>query len=236
MNLYERPLTQKVNGDEPIANTVVGVDANWRSESQLITDLVDKLPFYATKELSTVTASAEAAYPIPGQQGHRADRNELHRRLRGQRERDRPAHPEPLEPGGHAAGAARPVPEGASGERPENGLPTRQAGVVRDRPVVLPQQQPDAVQHHRRHAERQPHARGAGTGSVPQPAAAHRHAGEHPGAGPGLLPFGAGPTTTPRPWTATVPCPFPRTTGPGSPAGSTPPISRRATSRRSSSG
>ncbi|MCB0780553.1 MAG: hypothetical protein KDC03_13690, partial [Flavobacteriales bacterium] len=67
MNLYERPLTQKVNvGDEPIANTVVGVDANWRSESQLITDLVDKLPFYATKELSTVTASAEAAYLIPG--------------------------------------------------------------------------------------------------------------------------------------------------------------------------
>ena len=67
MNLYERPLTQKVNvGDEPIANTVIGVDANWRTESQFITDLVDKLPFFATKEVSTVNASAEAAYLIPG--------------------------------------------------------------------------------------------------------------------------------------------------------------------------
>lgn len=67
MNLYERPLTQKVNvGDEPIANTIIGIDGNWRDESQFITDLVDKLPFYATKEISTVNASAEAAYLIPG--------------------------------------------------------------------------------------------------------------------------------------------------------------------------
>ncbi|MBV6403341.1 MAG: hypothetical protein GFGODING_00079 [Flavobacteriales bacterium] len=67
MNLYERPLTQKVNvGDEPISNTIVGLDANWRTESNLITNLVDKLPFFATKEISTVNASAEAAYLIPG--------------------------------------------------------------------------------------------------------------------------------------------------------------------------
>lgn len=67
MNLYERPLTQKVNvGDEPIANTIVGLDANWKTESNLITSLVDKLPFYATKEVSTVNASMEGAYLIPG--------------------------------------------------------------------------------------------------------------------------------------------------------------------------
>ena len=67
MNLYERPLTQKVNvGDEPISNTIVGLDVNWRTESNLITTLVDKLPFYATKEISSVNASAEAAYLIPG--------------------------------------------------------------------------------------------------------------------------------------------------------------------------
>ena len=67
MNLYERPLTQKVNvGDEPIANTVIGLDGNWRTESQAITNLVDKLPFFATKEISTVNASGEAAYLIPG--------------------------------------------------------------------------------------------------------------------------------------------------------------------------
>jgi cell surface protein SprA len=35
MNLSERPLTQKVNfGDEPINNTVVGIDGNWSTESQ----------------------------------------------------------------------------------------------------------------------------------------------------------------------------------------------------------
>ena len=67
MNLYERPLTQKVNvGDEPISNTIVGVDANWQTKSQWLTDLVDKLPFYATKQESNVTASMEAAYLIPG--------------------------------------------------------------------------------------------------------------------------------------------------------------------------
>ncbi|MBK8339369.1 MAG: cell surface protein SprA [Flavobacteriales bacterium] len=67
MNLYERPLTQKVNvGDEPISNTIVGLDVNWKTESNLITSLVDKLPFYATKEISAVNASAEAAYLIPG--------------------------------------------------------------------------------------------------------------------------------------------------------------------------
>ncbi len=67
MNLYERPLTQKVNvGDEPISNTILGLDANWKKESGLITRLVDKLPFYNTKESSSIDASAEAAYLIPG--------------------------------------------------------------------------------------------------------------------------------------------------------------------------
>lgn len=67
MNLYERPLTQKVNvGDEPIANTILGLDANWKKESGLITRLVDKLPFYATKETSSLDASIEGAYLIPG--------------------------------------------------------------------------------------------------------------------------------------------------------------------------
>ncbi|MBP7513457.1 MAG: cell surface protein SprA [Flavobacteriales bacterium] len=67
MNLYERPLTQKVNaGDEPISNTILGLDANWKTESNLITRMVDQLPFFATKEVSTVNASVEGAYLIPG--------------------------------------------------------------------------------------------------------------------------------------------------------------------------
>ncbi len=67
MNLYERPLTQKVNvGEEPIRNTMVGVDANWQTKSQWLTDMVDKLPFYATKQESNFSASMEGAYLIPG--------------------------------------------------------------------------------------------------------------------------------------------------------------------------
>ncbi|MFN3874600.1 MAG: cell surface protein SprA, partial [Flavobacteriales bacterium] len=67
MNLDERPLTQKVNtGEEPIANTIVGLDGSWQSKSQWLTNLVDKLPFYATKQESRVDASIEGAYLIPG--------------------------------------------------------------------------------------------------------------------------------------------------------------------------
>jgi len=67
MNLYERPLTQKVNvGEEPIRNTMVGLDANWQTKSQWLTDMVDKLPFYATKAESNINASLEGAYLIPG--------------------------------------------------------------------------------------------------------------------------------------------------------------------------
>jgi cell surface protein SprA len=67
MNLYERPLTQKVNvGEEPISNTVIGLDGNWQTSSQWLTDMVDKLPFYATKQESNFSASMEGAYLIPG--------------------------------------------------------------------------------------------------------------------------------------------------------------------------
>lgn len=67
MNLYERPLTQKVNvGDEPISNTIIGLDGSWQTKSQWLTDLVDKLPFYATKAESNISATAEGAYLIPG--------------------------------------------------------------------------------------------------------------------------------------------------------------------------
>jgi cell surface protein SprA len=67
MNLYERPLTQKVNvGDEPISNTIVGLDGTWQTKSQWLTNVVDKLPFYDTKAESNVSASMEGAYLIPG--------------------------------------------------------------------------------------------------------------------------------------------------------------------------
>ncbi|RZL17514.1 MAG: cell surface protein SprA, partial [Pedobacter sp.] len=67
MNLTEKPLTPKVNiGEEPISNTIWGVDLNYSSSSRFLTKLVDKLPFLTTKAPSSVTFSAEFAQLIPG--------------------------------------------------------------------------------------------------------------------------------------------------------------------------
>ncbi len=67
LHLSERPITQKVNyGDEPIANTIVGADATYRTDSRFLTNLLDKLPLYTTKEVSTITVSGEAARLFPG--------------------------------------------------------------------------------------------------------------------------------------------------------------------------
>ncbi|MBI2271867.1 MAG: cell surface protein SprA [Bacteroidetes bacterium] len=67
MRLTERPLTQKVNiGDEPISNTVVGLDGNYKTEVPFITKLVDKLPFISTKQPSNLVASGEVAKLFPG--------------------------------------------------------------------------------------------------------------------------------------------------------------------------
>ena len=67
LNMRERPLTRKVNmGDEPVNNTVVGADFSWQTESRLLTELMDRLPFYSTTAKSTFDISAEGAYLIPG--------------------------------------------------------------------------------------------------------------------------------------------------------------------------
>ena len=67
LHLSERPITQKVNiGDEPISNTILGVDGTYHKNSRLLTKLVDKLPFFSTKETSNITFSGEVADLIPG--------------------------------------------------------------------------------------------------------------------------------------------------------------------------
>ncbi|MFM7310068.1 MAG: cell surface protein SprA, partial [Flavobacteriales bacterium] len=67
LNLRERPITQKVNmGDEPVNNTVLGLDMNFQKESSLLTRLVDRIPFIDTKAKSNITFSAEAAKLFPG--------------------------------------------------------------------------------------------------------------------------------------------------------------------------
>jgi len=67
LNLHERPLTQKVNyGDDPISNTIYGVDLSYRRESRWLTRMIDKLPFYSTNQVSRINVDGEFAHFLPG--------------------------------------------------------------------------------------------------------------------------------------------------------------------------
>jgi len=67
LNLHERPLTEKVNyGDDPISNTIWGLDYSYQTESRFITKLVDKLPFISTSAPSNVAIDGEFAHFLPG--------------------------------------------------------------------------------------------------------------------------------------------------------------------------
>ncbi|MBS7566064.1 cell surface protein SprA [Mucilaginibacter sp. Bleaf8] len=67
MHLSEQPLTQKqVIGEESVSNTIMGLDANYSSESRFLTRMVDKLPFINTKAPSFVNFNGEIARLIPG--------------------------------------------------------------------------------------------------------------------------------------------------------------------------
>ena len=67
LKLQERPFTQKVNlGDDPINNKIYGLDFSYSNKSTWITRLLDRLPFYSTKEESSINIAAEGAYLKPG--------------------------------------------------------------------------------------------------------------------------------------------------------------------------
>ena len=67
MRLKERPFTQKVSfGEDPIQNTVLGLDVNYQKEVKAITRLVDKLPIYSTTAPSFLNTNLEVAALLPG--------------------------------------------------------------------------------------------------------------------------------------------------------------------------
>lgn len=67
VRLGERPFFIKQGyGDDPVKNTMYGMDVDYRSNIPRLTKWLDKLPFYSTREMSTVTAYAEAAILDPG--------------------------------------------------------------------------------------------------------------------------------------------------------------------------
>ncbi len=67
LHLNEKPVTQKVNiGDEPVSNTIWGLDYNYRTDVPFLTRLIDKIPLINTKEMSSITTRGEFAQLIPG--------------------------------------------------------------------------------------------------------------------------------------------------------------------------
>ena len=67
LHLTERPYTQKVNfGEEPISNTIWGLNTSYKTESQALTNIIDKIPFLETKTPSTFSFFGEFAHLIPG--------------------------------------------------------------------------------------------------------------------------------------------------------------------------
>jgi cell surface protein SprA len=69
MHMTERPFAQKVNiGEDPISNTIFGADVKYETNALWLTKLLDKLPIYSTKEMSTISGYAEVARLSPGNQ------------------------------------------------------------------------------------------------------------------------------------------------------------------------
>jgi cell surface protein SprA len=67
VRLGERPFFTKVNyNEEPIKNTMYGIDLNYRKDVPRLTRILDKLPFYSTTAPSTLNAYVEGAYLQPG--------------------------------------------------------------------------------------------------------------------------------------------------------------------------
>lgn len=67
MNLTERPVTFKINiGDEPVSNTIVGLDGAYKTEAPIITRILDRLPLISTKAPSSIAIQFEGARIFPG--------------------------------------------------------------------------------------------------------------------------------------------------------------------------
>lgn len=66
MNFSTAALVDRVRlGEEPISNTMLGFDANLNWNAQWLTDALNWLPFYSTKERSTITFRGEWAQQMP---------------------------------------------------------------------------------------------------------------------------------------------------------------------------
>ncbi|MFZ1729513.1 MAG: cell surface protein SprA [Bacteroidota bacterium] len=66
MSLNQKTLSDKVRiGEEPISNSMFGVDAKTMLDMPVLTDALNTLPFISTKEKSTLTMQGEMAMVMP---------------------------------------------------------------------------------------------------------------------------------------------------------------------------
>ncbi len=80
MNLRENTpgfLTRTAIGNEPVQNTLWGIDLNYKKESQTVTRLLDKLPLLQTKEPSSILLNAEFAQLLPGVNNKKVGKNAM---------------------------------------------------------------------------------------------------------------------------------------------------------------
>ncbi|MGA1379655.1 MAG: cell surface protein SprA, partial [Chitinophagaceae bacterium] len=67
VKLGERPFFVKQSyGEDPIRNTMYGIDVDYRNDLPRLTKFLDRLPFYSSKTISSITSYAEAAILQPG--------------------------------------------------------------------------------------------------------------------------------------------------------------------------
>ncbi len=67
VRLGERPyFSKQAYGEDPIRNTMYGLDFDFRKDVPRISKWLDKLPFYSTKAVSSITAYGEGAMLKPG--------------------------------------------------------------------------------------------------------------------------------------------------------------------------
>ena len=73
-HLTEQALLTKVSmGNEPLNNTLWGVNINWKKESQWLTNVLDKIPFLHLTQPSQISFTGEFAQLIAGEAGGTQD-------------------------------------------------------------------------------------------------------------------------------------------------------------------
>lgn len=70
-------LTRVAIGQEPVNNTILGVDLNLRKDSRFITRMLDALPLIQTKEMSSIQLTAEYAKLFPAVNNSRIGGNAM---------------------------------------------------------------------------------------------------------------------------------------------------------------